>query len=134
MQDSYQFNRKHFVFRVLLQLQSRGFNTHGRLEKYFDNKDIICTNLFTKLQVHGLSKHGVTFVYSHMKRREQGTKINEKESLHKILLTGVTKTTSLKYIFIRFISYRKELNLITLLTITRSTQKKMILKILGSRK
>ena len=35
-----------------------------------------------------------TFIYSYMKRRKQGVKINDPESLFKILLSGVPQDPS----------------------------------------
>ena len=45
--------------------------------------------LVAKLHAYGLSVHAITCIYSHMKRRKQGVKINDTESLFKILLSGV---------------------------------------------
>ena len=45
--------------------------------------------LVAKLHAYGLSMDAITFIYSYMKRRKQGVKINVTESLFKILLTGV---------------------------------------------
>ena len=40
--------------------------------------------LVAKLHVYGLSMDAITFVYSYMKRRKQGVKIKDTESLFKI--------------------------------------------------
>ena len=45
--------------------------------------------LVAKLHAYGLSMDAITFIYSYMKRRKQGVKINDTESLFKILLSGV---------------------------------------------
>ena len=45
--------------------------------------------LVAKLYAYGLSKDGVTFIYSYLKRRKQGVKINGTESIFLILLSGV---------------------------------------------
>ena len=45
--------------------------------------------LVAKLHAYGLSKDGVTFIYSYLKRRKQGVKINDTESIFQILLPGV---------------------------------------------
>ena len=45
--------------------------------------------LIAKLHAYGLSMDAITFIYSYMKRRKQGVKINDTESLFKILLSGV---------------------------------------------
>ena len=45
--------------------------------------------LLAKLRAYGLSVDAITFIYSYMKRIKQGVKINETESLFKILLLGV---------------------------------------------
>ena len=45
--------------------------------------------LVAKLHAYGLSKDGVTFIYSYLKRRKQGVKINDTESIFQILLSGV---------------------------------------------
>ena len=39
--------------------------------------------------VHGLSEDAVTFVNSYLKRRKQGVKINDTESVFQILLSGI---------------------------------------------
>ena len=43
----------------------------------------------TSLPVYCLSMDALTFIYSYMKRKKQGVKINVTESLFKILLSGV---------------------------------------------
>ena len=43
----------------------------------------------TSLHVYCLSMDAITFIYSYMKRKKQGVKINVTESLFKILLSGV---------------------------------------------
>ena len=43
----------------------------------------------TSLPVYCLSMDAITFIYSYMKRKKQGVKINVTESLFKILLSGV---------------------------------------------
>ena len=45
--------------------------------------------LVTKLHAYGLSMDAITFIYSYMKRTKQGVKINDTESLFKILLSGM---------------------------------------------
>ena len=45
--------------------------------------------LVAKLHAYGLSENAVTFIYSYLKRRKQGVKINETESIFQILLSGV---------------------------------------------
>ena len=45
--------------------------------------------LVAKLHAYGLSKDGVTFIYLYLKRRKQGVKINDTESIFQIFLTGV---------------------------------------------
>ena len=45
--------------------------------------------LVAKIHAYGLSRDGVTFIYSYLKRRKQGVKINDTESIFQILLTGV---------------------------------------------
>ena len=47
--------------------------------------------LLAKLHTYGLSMDAIAFIYSYMKRRKQGVKINDTESLFKILLSGVTQ-------------------------------------------
>ena len=42
-----------------------------------------------KLRAYGLSMDAITFIYLYMKKRKQGVKINDTESLFKILLSGV---------------------------------------------
>ena len=45
--------------------------------------------LIAKLHAHGLTTEALTFLYSYLKRRQQGVKINDAESIFKILLSGV---------------------------------------------
>ena len=45
--------------------------------------------LVANLHAYGLSMDAITIIYSYMKRRKQGVKINDTESLFKILLSGV---------------------------------------------
>ena len=45
--------------------------------------------LVAKLHPYGLSIDAITFIYSYRKRRKQGVKTNDTESLFKILLSGV---------------------------------------------
>ena len=42
-----------------------------------------------KLPAYGLSMDAINFIFSYMKRRKQGVKINDTESLFEILLSGV---------------------------------------------
>ena len=43
--------------------------------------------LVAKLHAYGLSMDAITFIYFYMKRRKQGVKRNDTESLFKILLS-----------------------------------------------
>ena len=45
--------------------------------------------LVANLHAYGLSMDAITIIYSYMKRRKQGVKINDTESLFKILLSGL---------------------------------------------
>ena len=45
--------------------------------------------LIAKLDAYGLTTEALTFLYSYLKRRQQGVKINDAESIFKILLSGV---------------------------------------------
>ena len=45
--------------------------------------------LVAKLHAYGLTEEAVTFIYSYLKRRKQGVKINNTESVFQILLSGV---------------------------------------------
>ena len=45
--------------------------------------------LIAKLHAYGLTTEALTFLYSYLKRRQQGVKINDAESIFKILLSGV---------------------------------------------
>ena len=45
--------------------------------------------LVAKLHAYDLSNDAVTFLYSYLKRRKQGVKINDTESIFQILLSGV---------------------------------------------
>ena len=75
-------------------------------KKFLDNKNFVGTVLMdlskafdcvphdllvAKLHAYGLSKDGVTFIYSYLKRRKQGVKINDTESIFQILLSGVSQ-------------------------------------------
>ena len=73
-------------------------------KKHLDNKNIVGTVLMdlskafdciphdlliAKLHAYGITKKSQTFLYSYLKRRKQGVKINDTESLYQILLSGV---------------------------------------------
>ena len=45
--------------------------------------------LVAKIHAYGLSEDTVTFMYLYLKRRKQGVKINNTESLFQILLSGI---------------------------------------------
>ena len=45
--------------------------------------------LVAKLHAYGLTEDAVTFVYSYLKRRKQGVKINDTESVFQTLLSGI---------------------------------------------
>ena len=51
--------------------------------------------LITKLHANGLTTEALIFLYSYLKRREQGVKINDAESIFKILLSGVPQVSIL---------------------------------------
>ena len=52
--------------------------------------DCIPHNLFVaKLHAYGLSMDAIIFIYSYLKRRKQEVKINDTESLFRILLSRV---------------------------------------------
>ena len=69
-------DNKNFVGTVLMDL-SKAFDciTHDLL--------------VAKLHAYGLSNDAVTFIYSYLKRRKQGVKINDNEIIFQILLSGV---------------------------------------------
>ena len=56
--------------------------------------------LVAKLHAYGLSEDTVTFIYLYLKRRKQGVKINNTESLFQILLSGIPQGPILFNIFI----------------------------------
>ena len=73
-------------------------------EKSLDNKSFVGTFLMdlskafdciphdllvAKLHAYGLSNDAVTFMYSYLKLRKQGVKINDTESIFQILLSRV---------------------------------------------
>ena len=73
-------------------------------KKSLDNKNFVGTALMdlskafdciphdllvAKLHAYGLSNDAVTFIYSYLKRRKQGVKINDTESIFQIILPGV---------------------------------------------
>ena len=51
--------------------------------------------LAAKLHAYVLSGDAVTFVYSYLKRRKQGVKINGTESVFQIILSGTPQTSIL---------------------------------------
>ena len=54
--------------------------------------------LVVKLHAYVLSIDAITIIYSYMKRRKQGVKINDTESLFKKLLSGVPQGSILDLI------------------------------------
>ena len=83
-------------------LKSCSCKTYRRMEKSLDHKNIIgavpmdlskvfdCIPhnlLVARLHAYGLSMDAITFIYFYMKRRKQGVKRNDTESLFKILLS-----------------------------------------------
>ena len=48
-----------------------------------------------KLHLYGLNTEALTFLYSYLKRRQQEVKINDAESIFKILLSGVSHGSTL---------------------------------------
>ena len=73
-------------------------------KKHLDNKNIVGTVLMdlskafdciphdlliAKLHAYGITKKSLTFLYSYLKSRKQGVKINYTKSLYQILLSGV---------------------------------------------
>ena len=73
-------------------------------KKHLDDKNIVDTVLMdlskafdciphvlliAKLHAYGITKKSLTFLYSYLKRRKQGVKINDTKSLYQILLSGV---------------------------------------------
>ena len=59
--------------------------------------------LVTKLHAYGLSMDAITFIYSYMKRRKQGVKINDTESLFKILLSGMLQGSNPRSHFVQHV-------------------------------
>ena len=57
--------------------------------------------LVAKLHAYGLSMDAITFIYSYMKRRKQGVKINDTESLFKILLSGMLQGSNPRSHFVQ---------------------------------
>ena len=55
------------------------------------NSNYVLLKLIAKLHAYGLSEDAVTFVYSYLKCRKQGAKINDTESVFQILLSGIPK-------------------------------------------
>ena len=69
------------------------------LSKAFD-----CTPhdlLVANVHAYGLSMDAITFIYSYMKRRKQGVKINDTESLFKILLSGMLQGSNPRSHFVQ---------------------------------
>ena len=74
---------------------------HLMLKKYYQiscqlienqiNSNYVLLKLIAKLHAYGLSEDAVTFVYSYLKCRKQGAKINDTESVFQILLSGIPK-------------------------------------------
>ena len=59
--------------------------------------------LIAKLHGYGLTTEALTFLNSYLTRRQQGVKINDAESIFKILLSGVPQGSILGLIFITFL-------------------------------
>ena len=55
--------------------------------------------LIAKFLVYGLSEDAVTFVYSNLKRRKQGVKINDTQSFFQTILSGALQSSTLEPIF-----------------------------------
>ena len=51
--------------------------------------------LIAKLHAYGLTTEALTFLYSFLKRRQQGVKINDAGGIFKILLSGVPQGSML---------------------------------------
>ena len=79
-------------------------------KKSLDNKNVVGTVLMdlskafdciphdllvAKLHAYDLSNDAVTFIYLYLKRRKQGVKINDTESIFQILLSGVPQDSIL---------------------------------------
>ena len=61
--------------------------------------------LVAKLHAYDLSEDAVKFVYSYLKRRKQGVKVNDTESFFQIILTGIPEGSVLgPIIFSMFIN------------------------------
>ena len=59
--------------------------------------DCISHDLLTaKLHAYGLTTEAITFLYSYLKRRQQVVKINDAESIFKILLPKVPQGSILQ--------------------------------------
>ena len=52
-------------------------------------------SLIAKLHAYGLTTEALTFLYSYLKRSQQGVKINDAESIFKVLLSGVPQSSIL---------------------------------------
>ena len=89
-------DNKNFVGTVLMDL-SKAFDCIPR--------DL----LVAKLHAYGLSNDAVTFIYSYLKRRKQGVKINDTESIFQILLSGVPQGSVLGPILFNIFIYEVEL-------------------------
>ena len=63
-------------FEMFLEFR---YSVNTKFEKYFQEN----------FHAYGLSEDTVTFIYSYLKRRKQGVKINNTESLFQILLSGI---------------------------------------------
>ena len=51
--------------------------------------------LVVKLHAYGLSEDAVTFVYSYLKSKKQGVKINDTDSVFQILLSAIPQGSTL---------------------------------------
>ena len=85
------FDNEKLVGSVLIGL-SKAFNC------VLDDLPIV------KLHAYGLTTEALTFLYSYLKGRQQGIKINDAESIFQILLLGVLQASTLDPILFNIFS------------------------------
>ena len=108
MQEQYHQILYQLIENPLVQIMS--YKTYRKLEKTLDKKKFVGTVLIApskafdciprdfliaKLHAHCLSEDTVTFVYSYLKHRKHGVKINDTESDFQILLLVVPQSSVL---------------------------------------
>ena len=87
------YNSNHVLLRLIKNWKKSLDNKNSEGTAVMDlSKAFNCIPhdlLVAKLHAYGLTEDAVTFVYSYLKRRKQGVKINDTESVFQTLLSGI---------------------------------------------